>query len=78
MACTTSGVEGTKGLANLTCYFQGSNPYFKTQEMIKVYKTWHKQWETKWSAPYNSRSFEPFIGKQCRLGDAHILAFECH
>ena len=56
------GVEGTKGLANLTCYFQGSNPYFKSPDMIKVYKAWHKQWETKWTPPYNSRSFEPFIG----------------
>ena len=51
------GVEGTKGLVELTPY-GGENPTFKTPEQIKFYKTWDNLWKTKWTAPYNSMLFK--------------------
>lgn len=51
-----TGVEGTKGLVNVSAYFD-TTPFFKTPEQIKFYKTWAdqaKKWKT---APYNSIAF---------------------
>jgi len=50
------GVEGTKGLVQLSWYGT-ENPTFKTQEQIDYYKKWHDQWKT-WKAPYNTLLFE--------------------
>jgi len=55
------GVEGTKGLLNISQY-GAENPAFKTPEQIKYYKTWNNLWKTKWKAPYNSRLYEHGIG----------------
>ncbi len=56
------GVEGTKGLVNLSCY-NVENPQFKASGHNKIYKTWNTLWKTKWkTAPYNSLLFEHFMG----------------
>jgi branched-chain amino acid transport system substrate-binding protein len=47
------GVEGTKGLINITQY-GAENPTFKTEADTRYYHMWHKLWETKWTAPYNT------------------------
>jgi len=51
------GVEGSKGLVQLTWY-GSENPTFKTPEQIEFYKKWNNQWKNKWKAPYNTRLFE--------------------
>jgi branched-chain amino acid transport system substrate-binding protein len=57
------GVEGTKGLTNLSVDFNGPNPYFKTPGSIKYYNAWNNQWRKKWrTAPFNSRLFEHLAG----------------
>jgi len=57
------GVEGTKGLVQLSQYGPGpGNPAFKTPEQIKYYKTWNNLWKTKWTAPFNTRLFEHGTG----------------
>ena len=56
------GVEGTKGLVNLNCYFV-ENPQFKTPGHTKIYKAWNNQWKNKWKTPpFNSRLFEHYMG----------------
>jgi len=55
------GVEGTKGLLNISQY-GAENPAFKTPEQIKYYKTWNNLWKTKWQAPYNTRLYEHGTG----------------
>ncbi len=55
------GVEGTKGLLNISQY-GAENPAFKTPEQIKYYKTWNNLWKTKWQAPFNSRLYEHGTG----------------
>jgi len=55
------GVEGTKGLVQLSQYGT-ENPTFKTPEQIKYYKTWNNLWKTKWQAPFNTRLFEHGTG----------------
>lgn len=56
------GVEGTKGLVNLSCY-NVENPQFKAPGHNKIYKAWNTQWKTKWkTAPFNSHLFEHFMG----------------
>jgi ABC-type branched-subunit amino acid transport system substrate-binding protein len=47
------GVEGTKGLVNISQYGV-TNPYFKTEYEKRNFQTWQKLWQTKWSAPYNT------------------------
>jgi ABC-type branched-subunit amino acid transport system substrate-binding protein len=55
------GVEGTKGLVNLSQYgVEGAA--FKTPEQIKFYQTWNNLWKTKWTAPFNTRLFEHGTG----------------
>jgi ABC-type branched-subunit amino acid transport system substrate-binding protein len=57
------GVEGTKGLVQLSQYGPGGgNPSFKTPEQIKYYKTWNNLWKTKWTAPFNTRLYEHGTG----------------
>ncbi|MFC1880174.1 ABC transporter substrate-binding protein [Thermodesulfobacteriota bacterium] len=51
------GVEGTKGLVNISQY-GAENPAFKTPGQIKAYKQWNNLWKNKWTAPYNSRLYE--------------------
>ena len=51
------GVEGTKGLVQLSQMYT-DNPYFKTPEETKYYKTWNDLWKAKWQAPFNTRLFE--------------------
>jgi len=53
----TVGVEGTKGLVNISQYGTEA-PAFKTPEQIKAYRMWHDLWEHKWKAPYNTRLYE--------------------
>ncbi|MBE9545623.1 MAG: ABC transporter substrate-binding protein, partial [Proteobacteria bacterium] len=55
------GVEGTKGLLNISQY-GAENPAFKTPGQIKAYKQWNNLWKNKWAAPYNSRLYEHGIG----------------
>jgi branched-chain amino acid transport system substrate-binding protein len=56
------GVDGTKGLVNLSCY-NVDNPQFKTPGHIKVYKTWNTLWKNKWkTAPFNTHLFEHYMG----------------
>ena len=53
------GIEGTKGLVQLSAMESTGNPYFKTPGQIKYYKTWNNLWKNKWKTPpYNSRLFE--------------------
>jgi ABC-type branched-subunit amino acid transport system substrate-binding protein len=47
------GVEGTKGLLNISQY-GAENPAFKTPGQIKAYKEWNNLWKSKWAAPYNT------------------------
>ena len=52
---TELGIEGSKGLVNLT-QEEYINPMFRTKEQIKYHDTWHKLWLTKWKKPpYNSK-----------------------
>jgi ABC-type branched-subunit amino acid transport system substrate-binding protein len=51
------GVEGTKGLLNISQY-GAPNPAFKTSGQIKAYRQWNNLWKTKWTAPFNTRLFE--------------------
>ncbi len=51
------GIEGTKGLINITQY-GAENPIFKTEADKKYYQMWHKLWETKWKAPYNTTLYQ--------------------
>lgn len=55
------GVEGTKGLLNISQY-GAELPAFKTEEQIKFYKTWNNLWKKKWKEPYNSRLYEHGTG----------------
>jgi len=55
------GVEGTRGLVQLTLYGT-ENPAFKTPEQIKYYKAWNDLWKTKWKAPFNTWLFEHPVG----------------
>jgi len=47
------GVEGTKGLLNISQY-GAENPAFKTPGQIKAYKEWNNLWQNKWAEPYNT------------------------
>jgi ABC-type branched-subunit amino acid transport system substrate-binding protein len=51
------GVEGTKGLLNISQY-GAENPAFKTPAQIKAYKQWNNLWKNKWAEPYNTRLYE--------------------
>jgi ABC-type branched-subunit amino acid transport system substrate-binding protein len=51
------GVEGTKGLINITQYGT-ENPTFKKEADKKYYQMWHRLWETKWKAPYNTTLYQ--------------------
>ncbi len=55
------GVEGTKGLLNISQYGV-AGPTFKTEDQIKYYKAWNNQWKNKWQAPYNTRLYEHGTG----------------
>lgn len=57
---TEIGVEGSKGLIQLSWYgFEGS--IFKNPEFIKYYKNWNNAWK-KWKAPYNTANYEHPLG----------------
>jgi ABC-type branched-subunit amino acid transport system substrate-binding protein len=48
------GIEGSKGLINLTQY-EFDSPVLKTPEQVKFHKAWHNQWK-KWNkSPYNTK-----------------------
>jgi branched-chain amino acid transport system substrate-binding protein len=51
------GIEGTQGLVE-TNQYDTDNPFFKTPEQIKYYKTWNNLWKTKWAAPFNTPAYE--------------------
>ena len=51
------GVEGTKGLLNISQY-GADNPAFKTPGQIKAYKEWNNLWKTKWTTPWNTPLFK--------------------
>ena len=55
------GVEGTKGLVQLSQMYT-ENPYFKTPQITRYYKTWENLWKTKWTPPFNTMSFKPGVG----------------
>ena len=55
------GVEGTKGLLNISQYGT-ENPSFKTPGQIKAYKQWNDLWKTKWTAPYNTMLYKHGTG----------------
>lgn len=55
------GVEGTKGLVNITQY-GSENPVFKTEAEKKYTLMWRRQWETKWKSPYNAPLYEWPLG----------------
>ena len=56
------GVEGTKGLVNVSS-FNMSNPQFKSQGHIKLFKAWGELWKNKWKTPpYTSKLFEHYLG----------------
>jgi branched-chain amino acid transport system substrate-binding protein len=56
------GVEGTKGLVNISQYGT-EGPAFKTPEQIKYYRAWHDLWASgKWGPPYNTRLYEHIGG----------------
>jgi len=55
------GVEGTKGLINLS-YYNMENPQFKSPAHLKIYKIWNNLWKTKWKAPYNTLLYEHYMG----------------
>jgi branched-chain amino acid transport system substrate-binding protein len=57
---TEIGVEGSKGLVQLSWYgFDG--PIFKNPAFIKYYKNWNNAWK-KWKAPYNTENYEHPLG----------------
>lgn len=58
---TAVGVEGTRGLMNITQAGTG-NPVFKSDGQIKWYRMWEKLWKTKWDKPYNSVLFQYPLG----------------
>ena len=49
---TDVGIEGTKGIINLSQYGNG-NPAFRNEGQIKVHNAWLELWKNKWQAPYN-------------------------
>jgi ABC-type branched-subunit amino acid transport system substrate-binding protein len=55
------GVEGTKGLLNISQY-GAENPAFKTPGQIKAYKQWNNLWKTKWTKPFNTPLFKHGTG----------------
>ncbi len=55
------GVEGTKGLLNISQY-GAENPAFKTPGQIKAYKQWNNLWKNKWAAPYNTQLYKHSSG----------------
>ena len=55
------GVEGTKGLLNISQY-AAENPSFKTPGEIKAYKAWNDLWKTKWTTPFNTPLFKHPVG----------------
>ncbi len=55
------GIEGTKGLVNITQY-GAENPAFKTEAEKKYNQMWHKLWQTKWKAPYNTILYQYPLG----------------
>ena len=55
------GVEGTKGLLNISQY-ANENPAFKTPGEIKAYKEWNDLWKTKWKTPFNTPLFKHPVG----------------
>lgn len=56
------GVEGTKGLVNLSSFWT-ANPQFKSAGYAKAYKAWNGLWKTTWkTAPYNGKLFEHYFG----------------
>jgi ABC-type branched-subunit amino acid transport system substrate-binding protein len=56
------GIENSKGLAVLS-QNDVENPFFKTPEQIKFYKTWNNLWQTKWkTAPFNGRLYQHGTG----------------
>jgi len=56
------GVEGTKGLVNLSSFWT-ANPQFKSTGYVKAYKAWNGLWKTTWkTAPYNGKLFEHYFG----------------
>jgi len=55
------GVEGTKGLLNISQYGVAGDT-FKTDDQIRYYKAWNNQWKNKWQAPFNTRLFEHGTG----------------
>jgi ABC-type branched-subunit amino acid transport system substrate-binding protein len=55
------GVEGTKGLLNISQY-AADNPSFKTPGEIKAYKQWNDLWKTKWTTPFNTPLFKHPVG----------------
>ncbi|MRR17896.1 MAG: branched-chain amino acid ABC transporter substrate-binding protein [Deltaproteobacteria bacterium] len=50
------GVEGTKGLINITQY-GAENPALKTEADKRYYKMWHELWKT-WKIPYNTTLYQ--------------------
>ena len=51
------GVEGTKGLVNIT-HYDKAGPAFTSPGVIKYYKAWNDRWQKGWkTAPYNSQLF---------------------
>ena len=60
---TEVGVEGTKGLMNIT-HFEKAGPQLNSPGYIKYYQVWNNQWKNKWkTAPYNSPLFEHGRGR---------------
>jgi len=52
---TELGIEGSKGLVNLTQQ-EYIGPLFRNKDQIKYHNTWYKLWQTKWTkAPFNSK-----------------------
>lgn len=55
------GIEGTKGLQNLNLFLV-ENPQFREPGHIKVHKTWGDLWKNKWTAPYNTLTYQIYAG----------------
>ena len=55
------GVEGTKGLLNISQY-GAPNPAFKTAGQVMYYKAWNNQWKNKWTEPFNTMLFKHGTG----------------
>jgi ABC-type branched-subunit amino acid transport system substrate-binding protein len=52
------GVEGTKGLVNISSY-NVPNPFFKSQDEIKFYNVWLDLWKNKWkTSPFNTIAYQ--------------------